>query len=315
MRRNYEIVVFDDKIVHWSGWQVQFKRPPLGAVVEGNVDPVLGSRIEKSTLLRVFTNGTNETALRNAVVQSCPGLAVVAGLIDVGTKIVVLMAVHGNICRTGIVGRGIDLADAAPLRQVFGGNVGPVLAVIAADLDQTIICTHPNQPFLEGRLSHRKDCVVVLRAGIIESDFATGNVLLAFVVTREIRTNRLPMHSAVGGLEQALAAVIERVGIVWGKHYGRGPLETMLEVGGTVGVGKFRLLSNGFHLPNLLVEARDVSLVIGGINNVRVGGIRRDVARFASAYVIPVCAIDSTVIAAAGDGDRSAVLLRAVHPV
>ena len=62
----------------------------------------------------------------------------------------------------------------------------------------------------------------------------------------------------------------------------------MLQILRAIGIGKFRLLGNRLHLPDMLVEARDVSLVIGRVNNIRVRRIRRNVAGLASAHVIPV---------------------------
>ena len=198
------------------------------------------------------------------------------------------MAVHRNVGRACIVRRSFYLADAAPFRQILRRDVGPAFSLIPRNLNQAVIGANPQQTFRDRRLSQRKDRVVVLGARIVESDFATGNVLLALIVAREVRADRLPMHSTIRGLEQTLARVIERVRVVRGNQYGCGPLEAMLQVGCAVSVGKLRLLGDGFHLPDALIEARNVSLVVGGINDIRVGRIRCDVAGLASANVVPV---------------------------
>ena len=80
-------------------------------------------------------------------------------------------------------------------------------------------------------------------------------------------------------------------------------------------VGKLRLLGNGFHLSDALIEARNVSLVVGGIHDIRVWRIRCDVSRFASAYVIPVGAVDGAFVAAARDANGGVILLRSVNPI
>ncbi len=315
MRGDYKIVVLDHEVVHRHGRQVQFQRPPVRTVVEGHIYAVLGSRIEQAALLRIFADGAHERTIGNAVGEFRPGQAVIAGLVDVRFKIVALMTINSHIGRGGIVGGSLNLADAAPFRQIFGRDVGPVLAFVARNLHQAVIGAHPQQALRDRRLGQREDRVVVLRTRIVDGDVATRNMLLALVVAREVGANRLPMHSAVGGFEQPLGCVIKRVGIVQGNQYGRGPLEAMLESSSTVSVRKLRLLGDSLHLPDALVETRDVALVVGGIDNVRVRRIRRDVAGLASAHVIPVGAIDGAVITAAGDGHRTTILLRSVNPV
>ena len=54
----------------------------------------------------------------------------------------------------------------------------------------------------------------------------------------------------------------------------------------------FGRFGNGLHLPDVFVEARNVSLIVGGIDDVRVGRIRCDVAGLSTAHVIPVGAVD-----------------------
>src|SRR3989442_1191199 len=68
-------------------------------------------------------------------------------------------------------------------------------------------------------------------------------------------------------------------------------------------------------LAGALVETGNQALVVAGVNNVGVGRIGRDVARFPTAHRIPVGTIDGAVVAAAGDGDGAVVLLRPVDVV
>ena len=89
----------------------------------------------------------------------------------------------------------------------------------------------------------------------------------------------------------------------------------MLHAEGAVRVGKFGLLGDRFHLPGMPVVARDVALVVGGVNDVGIGRVRGDVAGLAASDVIPVLPIDRALIATAGDGDCPGILLRAIHAV
>src|SRR6266481_2356068 len=65
----------------------------------------------------------------------------------------------------------------------------------------------------------------------------------------------------------------------------------------------------------LFVETRDETIVRACVNHVGVRWVGNDKASFATANVVPVRAVDSALIAAAGDGDRGIVLLSAVDVV
>src|ERR1700722_11852556 len=89
----------------------------------------------------------------------------------------------------------------------------------------------------------------------------------------------------------------------------------MLKARGAVGIGKLRLLGDRLYLSSVPIVARDIALIVGGINNIGIGWIRSNITRFASTHVIPVGAINRAVIAAAGDGHRAAILLCAINAV
>ncbi len=76
-----------------------------------------------------------------------PGLAGVVGAIDEWAKVVELVAVHREVRRACVIARRFHDADHAPLRQIFGSNVGPVLSAIGGDLDQTVIGACPQHVF------------------------------------------------------------------------------------------------------------------------------------------------------------------------
>ena len=67
----------------------------------------------------VLANGAREVVGGQAVDDLRPCLAVVARLVDVWGAVGALIAVAGEVGRTGVVRRGFDQADARELGQVL----------------------------------------------------------------------------------------------------------------------------------------------------------------------------------------------------
>src|SRR5258707_7693903 len=283
-----KVVVFDDQIVHRCGRQVQLQRTPVRTVVERNINTFLRPGIKQSALLWIFPNYTDEAGVGNSGRKFYPGLAVILGLIDIGMKVVTLMAISGHERGTGVEGRRVDLADAAPLWQVPRSYIRPGFSLVACNLDQTVIRANPEQASANRRFSQSKDRVVILRTGVIQRNVAARNLLLALVVPRQVRTDCLPVDTTVCGLKQTFPCVVQRVGIMRREHYWRSPLEPMFKIRSPMRIRKLRLFCDRLHLPDTLVEARDVSLVVGRVNNVGIRRIRSDIAGFAATHVIPV---------------------------
>ena len=225
------------------------------------------------------------------------------------------MTIDRDVGRPRIVRRRFDQADAAPLRQVLRRDVAPGLPFILRDVDQPVVGPGPDQPLGQRRRRDRKHRVVVLGAGVVDGDGPARRLLLRLVIARQVGADRFPFHSAVGGFEDALAAVVDRVRIVRRNHDRRRPLKAVFQIGRAARIRKIGPHRNVLHLAGAFVEARDVALVVARINNIRIGRIGRDVSGFSAAYRIPVVAPDFAVIAAAGNRDRRIVLLRAVHVI
>src|SRR5271155_971152 len=81
--------------------------------------------------------------------------------------------------------------------------------------------------------------------------------------------------------------------------------------------------SNGIDWPRIdrllfagsVIVAADIATVGTGIDNLRVGGVRSDVAAFAAAHGIPVRAINRSFGAGTRDAHGGVVLLRAVDVI
>ncbi len=95
--RDDQIVVLDDQVVDRRHRQVQLQRLPLAAVVERDVDALLGSGEEQSRALGIDADGMNIVIRGNAVHQLGPGLAEVGGLEDVGGEVVHLVPFDGHV--------------------------------------------------------------------------------------------------------------------------------------------------------------------------------------------------------------------------
>ncbi len=128
--------------------------------------------------------------------------------------------------------RSFDDADQAPVSEFFGGDVGPVLAAVSGDMDESVVAPSPDEAFLEGRFSERENGVVVLDAGVVLCQRTARRFLLALVIARQVAADRSPGHSFVGGLKHRFSAVINGVGLVGGNHDRRGPLETVCQFRG-----------------------------------------------------------------------------------
>ena len=119
---------------------------------------------------------------------------------------------------------------------------------------------------------------------------SAGGLLLALVVAREVARDGFPVHARIGGAEQALAAVVQHVGIVRRNQQRRGPLEAVLQARGAFAIAQHSGHADDLRLARALVEHRQQALVVAGEDDIRIGQVRRDVSGLAAAHRIPVLA-------------------------
>src|SRR5208337_639234 len=114
---------------------------------------------------------------------------------------------HGRISGFFIKVRSGNLGDLAPGSEIFGSDVGPVLAAVARDPDQTVVGAGPQRR--DGFERWRKrvnDSALFFRVFGNES---ANTRRRARVFSRQILADRLPGTSAVGGFEKHIGRVIE----------------------------------------------------------------------------------------------------------
>ena len=150
VRRHYQIVVLNDQVVNRRNRQIDLQRAPVRSVVERDIDAALGPGVEQTFFLRVFSNCAHKNSVGNSGSDPGPSRSVVAGLVNVGREIVVLMAVNRDVRSAGIVRRRFNQTNAAPFRKTLGRYVGPILPFIPCDLNQAIVGAGPDQAFRQG---------------------------------------------------------------------------------------------------------------------------------------------------------------------
>src|SRR6185437_5491059 len=184
-----------------------------------------------------------------------------------------------------------------------GRDVVPMLAAVAGDPDVAVVGASPDRVHI---LERRPDAVdhaaVVTRVHLgVERCQARR---LARIRTRQVRTDLVPGLTAIAGLEQHVGAVEQHVRI------GRREQQRRRAVGAVL-TATPDLRTDELGLPGDAVVPGDLA----AIDDVGVERIGRDVAVLLDAHRVPIAQRDLPVIAAAGDADRAAFLLRGVDVV
>src|SRR5579864_2022043 len=215
--------------------QAARQRLPAPAVVERDVEAVLGAQVEEAAPRRVLAQGMDvgERAARDAVDDRRPGAAVVPGLEDERIAVVDLVQVDGDVGGAGLVARRLDGAHRPPGRQAVEvrGHVGPGLAAVLGELQLAVVGPGPDEARLQPRLGDREDDAGVLDADVVGGE-AAGDLLARLVVQGEVGADHLPGGAGVGGLVDVLAADVDAVVVVRGDGQRERPEEAVLQVGG-----------------------------------------------------------------------------------
>ncbi len=143
MGSDHQIVVLQNKIMDGRDRQVQLQWLPIRTSVVGNEHSGFGACVKNARFHGVFPDDVHIGAIRDTFGDLQPGFSEIAGLINIWFEIVELVAIDGRESRCGVMRRGLDQADQAPLRHSFGRNVLPTLASVLRELNESVICTHP----------------------------------------------------------------------------------------------------------------------------------------------------------------------------
>ena len=150
---------------------------------------MLGAGEEQSLADGVFANSVHEVVIGNSVDDLGPGFAVVGRLEDVRLAVVVLVILHRDIRRGGIVRGSFDEADAPEIRQARRRDLGPMRSLgvgIAADVDQAVVGPGPDGVDVFARRRDGEDGAVNLGAVLVVRDGAAGIAQRFRIAAREV---------------------------------------------------------------------------------------------------------------------------------
>src|SRR5712664_2666503 len=185
--------------------------------IERNVNSLLGPRIQQPLAHRILAHYAGKIAVANAVHRFLPALSKVARPKNVRPQIVESVSIDRRKCGTGFEMRRFDDADRAPLRYARGSDVLPCRATIFRQLDVPIICSNPDDTFLDPRRRDRQDRAKYL-----------FRIFFISARTRQIRAHSLPACSAIRGFQKKLRTEIEQTWILRRKKQWNRPVETVL---------------------------------------------------------------------------------------
>ncbi len=221
-----------------------------------------------------------------------PRLTVVGSLERVRAEIVVSMPVHGGVSCTGVEVRRLNRRDPRTRRQALDvtHDVGPVLAAVLGHLNVSVVSANPYHARSNGRFGYSQDRAVKLGGGIVDDDRPARRLLFALVISGQIGTDRFPRVAVVRGLEQHVAAEVNRLGVLRRSHDGRIPIEAVLVTGDRVTrrPDLFRIRVNVSGRAAVRIGHGDVAALRVGVNDVRRVEIGNDEEAVSSADRVPI---------------------------
>ena len=117
VRRDHEIVIFNDKIMNRCYRQIQLQWLPMGAIIERNNNAELGSGVKQTFALGIFAHGVHIRAIGYSTRNCAPGFSEVRCFENVRFEVVKFMSIHRHISTVAVVRRRFDQINSAPLRH------------------------------------------------------------------------------------------------------------------------------------------------------------------------------------------------------
>ena len=78
----------DDNVADGSGGEIELEGLPVIAIVKRKVNAKFGARVEEALTFGIFADAVEEGGFGNAIDDEIPGLAVIAGAIEIGMAVV-----------------------------------------------------------------------------------------------------------------------------------------------------------------------------------------------------------------------------------
>src|SRR3982751_3748589 len=111
----------------------------MPAVVAGIPASIFGAHIQQSAPNGIFADRPRVGASWNASVDAGPAPAVIGGPPEVGTHVVELVTICGDVRRTGVEVRWLDYRHTREVRHVARRHVRPCLHVVAGDVNESVV--------------------------------------------------------------------------------------------------------------------------------------------------------------------------------
>src|SRR4029077_10109011 len=123
----------------------QAQRLPGGAGVGGEEDAAAVTGEAQALVLGFLADGVQAGVLRQALGEALPAVAEVGRAEQVRPGVVHPVGVYDDVGGAGVERGRLDAGHGAPLGQALDvvGDIGPVLAAVAADVDQAVVATGP----------------------------------------------------------------------------------------------------------------------------------------------------------------------------
>ena len=181
------------------------------AVVERDVDRLLAPCEKKSALFRIFADGVDDAAGRNAIRDFHPALAAVARAENVRSQIVETERIDRRIGTLRIEMRGLHDRDFRPGHQLRRGDISPRFSAVGRDVDQSVVRAGPDAIDIERRRREGVD-----DAALRDADLRCVNANVrrhAPCLARQIGTDLRPALTAIGRPPQRVRREVKRVRI------------------------------------------------------------------------------------------------------
>ena len=108
VRRDHEIVIFNDKIMNRCYRQIHLEWLPMGAIIERNKNAELGSGVKQTFALGIFTHGVHIRAIGYSICNCAPVFSQVGCFENVRFEVVEFMSLHRHINTVAVVRRSFD---------------------------------------------------------------------------------------------------------------------------------------------------------------------------------------------------------------